>query len=188
MRFGQGAQRGDGGPSPGRPESHACAAGRSAAGGNRARVCRARRAAAVDRDLRGDAGLHDGSRPPRADPTRARSRNWWRTAGRWKQASTLPSTPHTWRRPPGPRSWSSPDRCPTVRRLRSIATSSACTPCPMVLDFRGAGLLSVLDLKPYVVKPNRGVGADVGPHRSTTTPNCWPPMRELNRLAANGWW
>lgn len=29
------------------------------------------------------------------------------------------------------------------------------TPCPAVLDFRGAGLLSVLDLKPYVVKPNR---------------------------------
>ena len=31
----------------------------------------------------------------------------------------------------------------------------ACTRCPMVLDFRGDGLLSVLDLKPYVVKPNR---------------------------------
>lgn len=29
------------------------------------------------------------------------------------------------------------------------------TPCPAVLDFRGEGLLSVLDLKPYVVKPNR---------------------------------
>lgn len=29
------------------------------------------------------------------------------------------------------------------------------TPCPAVLDFRGDGLLSVLDLKPYVVKPNR---------------------------------
>jgi tagatose 6-phosphate kinase len=29
------------------------------------------------------------------------------------------------------------------------------TPCPMVLDFRGEGLLGVLDLKPYVVKPNR---------------------------------
>lgn len=29
------------------------------------------------------------------------------------------------------------------------------TPCPVVLDFRGDGLLSVLDLEPYVVKPNR---------------------------------
>ena len=29
------------------------------------------------------------------------------------------------------------------------------TPCPAVLDFRGQGLLSVLDLKPLLVKPNR---------------------------------
>ncbi len=29
------------------------------------------------------------------------------------------------------------------------------TPCPAVLDFRGEGLLSVLDRKPLVVKPNR---------------------------------
>nr|VFK39343.1 MAG: hexose kinase, 1-phosphofructokinase family [Candidatus Kentron sp. SD]VFK46645.1 MAG: hexose kinase, 1-phosphofructokinase family [Candidatus Kentron sp. SD]VFK80081.1 MAG: hexose kinase, 1-phosphofructokinase family [Candidatus Kentron sp. SD] len=29
------------------------------------------------------------------------------------------------------------------------------THCPMVLDFRGEGLLSVLDLNPLVVKPNR---------------------------------
>ena len=29
------------------------------------------------------------------------------------------------------------------------------TPCPAVLDFCGEGLMSVLDLKPYVVKPNR---------------------------------
>ena len=29
------------------------------------------------------------------------------------------------------------------------------TPCPVVLDFRGEGLMSVLDLEPYVVKPNR---------------------------------
>jgi len=29
------------------------------------------------------------------------------------------------------------------------------TPCPMVLDFRGEGLLSVLDFEAYVVKPNR---------------------------------
>ena len=29
------------------------------------------------------------------------------------------------------------------------------TPCPAILDFRGEGLLSLLDLNPYVVKPNR---------------------------------
>lgn len=29
------------------------------------------------------------------------------------------------------------------------------TPCPAVLDFRGEGLMGVLDLKPLVVKPNR---------------------------------
>jgi 1-phosphofructokinase family hexose kinase len=29
------------------------------------------------------------------------------------------------------------------------------TPCPAVLDFRGPGLLDVLDLEPYVIKPNR---------------------------------
>jgi tagatose 6-phosphate kinase len=29
------------------------------------------------------------------------------------------------------------------------------TRCPAVLDFRGEGLLNVLDLKPYIVKPNR---------------------------------
>ncbi|HYW80908.1 MAG TPA: PfkB family carbohydrate kinase, partial [Thermoguttaceae bacterium] len=41
------------------------------------------------------------------------------------------------------------------------------TECPMVLDFRGEGLLSVLDLRPLVVKPNREelghtVGRSVG--------------------------
>jgi tagatose 6-phosphate kinase len=29
------------------------------------------------------------------------------------------------------------------------------TPCPAILDFRGEGLLACLDLKPFVVKPNR---------------------------------
>jgi tagatose 6-phosphate kinase len=29
------------------------------------------------------------------------------------------------------------------------------TACPAVLDFRGEGLLNVLDLKPFIVKPNR---------------------------------
>ena len=37
------------------------------------------------------------------------------------------------------------------------------TPCPMVLDFRGPGLLGVLDLRPLVVKPNREeLGQTVG--------------------------
>jgi len=37
------------------------------------------------------------------------------------------------------------------------------TPCPVVLDFRGEGLLGVLGLKPLVVKPNRDeLAATVG--------------------------
>ncbi|MGA2064241.1 MAG: PfkB family carbohydrate kinase [Thermoguttaceae bacterium] len=41
------------------------------------------------------------------------------------------------------------------------------TPCPAVLDFRGEGLLAVLDLKPFLVKPNRQelaltLGRDLG--------------------------
>ena len=32
---------------------------------------------------------------------------------------------------------------------------AALTPCPAILDFRGEGLLSCLDLRPLVVKPNR---------------------------------
>ena len=44
-----------------------------------------------------------------------------------------------------------PDGAP-LSLYRELA---ARTPCPMVLDFRGDGLLSVLDLKPHVVKPNR---------------------------------
>jgi tagatose 6-phosphate kinase len=60
----------------------------------------------------------------------------------------------------------------------------AATRCPMVLDFRGEGLLSVLDSKPYVVKPNR---EELG-----HTVNCaldndaalLAAMRELNRRGA----
>ncbi len=60
----------------------------------------------------------------------------------------------------------------------------ACSRCPVVLDFRGDGLLSVLDLKPFVVKPNReeleqtvgrSLGADV---------DLLGAMRQLNRLGA----
>jgi len=39
-----------------------------------------------------------------------------------------------------------------VSFYRQLLEKSA---CPMVLDFRGEGLLSVLDLEPLVVKPNR---------------------------------
>jgi 1-phosphofructokinase family hexose kinase len=39
-----------------------------------------------------------------------------------------------------------------VSLYRELLESTA---CPVVLDFRGEGLLSVLDLAPYVVKPNR---------------------------------
>ncbi len=61
---------------------------------------------------------------------------------------------------------------------------AACTPCPMVLDFRGAGLLSVLDLKPYVVKPNRAeLGQTLGRSLDDDA-ELLDAMRELNRLGA----
>ncbi len=60
----------------------------------------------------------------------------------------------------------------------------AATPCPMVLDFRGAGLLSVLDLKPYVVKPNREeLGQTLG-RALDDEAALLAAMRELNRRGA----
>ncbi len=60
----------------------------------------------------------------------------------------------------------------------------ACTRCPMVLDFRGDGLLSVLDRKPYVVKPNREeLGLTVG-RLLDDDASLLAAMRELNRLGA----
>ena len=54
----------------------------------------------------------------------------------------------------------------------------------MVLDFRGDGLLSVLDLKPYVVKPNREeLGQTVGRSLDDDA-DLLAAMRELNRLGA----
>ena len=58
------------------------------------------------------------------------------------------------------------------------------TPCPAVLDFSGPGLLSVLDLKPLVVKPNREelsrtVGRPLSDDRQLLD-----AMRELNRRGA----
>ncbi len=60
----------------------------------------------------------------------------------------------------------------------------ALTPCPAVCDFRGEGLLGVLDLKPYVVKPNREeLAATVG--RSVDTDaELVEAMQSLNRRGA----
>ena len=61
---------------------------------------------------------------------------------------------------------------------------TACTPCPMVLDFRGEGLLSVLDWKPYVVKPNREeLGQTLGRVLDDDA-DLLAAMRHLNRLGA----
>ena len=152
MRFGQGAQRGHGGPSAGRPESHAGAAGRFAAWGNRPRVCRiwACRGGGSKPVRRRGSARRSSTAPP------ARSRNSWKTAGRWTKASCAPSAPRMPRKPPGPRSWCSSARLPSGAPAFALSRSGGMHPlCPMVLDFRGEGLLSVLDLKPYVVKPNR---------------------------------
>jgi 1-phosphofructokinase family hexose kinase len=60
----------------------------------------------------------------------------------------------------------------------------ASTGCAMVLDFRGEGLLSVLDLKPYVVKPNREeLGLTVGRSLDDDA-DLLTAMRDLNRLGA----
>jgi 1-phosphofructokinase family hexose kinase len=58
------------------------------------------------------------------------------------------------------------------------------TPCPAVLDFRGEGLLSVLDLRPYVVKPNREeLAQTVGKPLRTDAELC-EAMRWLNERGA----
>ena len=58
------------------------------------------------------------------------------------------------------------------------------TPCPAVLDFRGEGLLGVLDRKPLVVKPNREeLAATVGPPLDDDAALC-EAMRQLNDLGA----
>ena len=60
----------------------------------------------------------------------------------------------------------------------------AATPCPMVLDFRGEGLLSVLDLKPYVVKPNREELGQTFGRSLDDDAALLGAMRELNRRGA----
>jgi tagatose 6-phosphate kinase len=58
------------------------------------------------------------------------------------------------------------------------------TPCPAVLDFRGRELLSVLDLKPLVVKPNREEMAKTMDSPLATDKDLLDAMRHLNRLGA----
>lgn len=58
------------------------------------------------------------------------------------------------------------------------------TPCPAVLDFRGEGLLDVLDLKPYVVKPNREELARTMGRPLETDESLLEAMRKLNRRGA----
>ena len=58
------------------------------------------------------------------------------------------------------------------------------TPCPVVLDFRGPGLLGVLDLEPLVVKPNRQELAETLGRPLETDEELRAAMRELNRRGA----
>jgi 1-phosphofructokinase family hexose kinase len=58
------------------------------------------------------------------------------------------------------------------------------TPCPAVLDFRGEGLLACLDLKPYVVKPNREELAQTVGRPLTTDDDLREAMQSLNRRGA----
>ena len=58
------------------------------------------------------------------------------------------------------------------------------TPCPVVLDFRGLGLLSVLDLKPYVIKPNREELADTIGMTLDNDKKLVEAMRSLNERGA----
>jgi 1-phosphofructokinase family hexose kinase len=60
----------------------------------------------------------------------------------------------------------------------------ALTPCPAILDFRGAGLLSVLDLRPYAVKPNREELALTVDFPLATDDDVWRAMRSLNERGA----
>jgi 1-phosphofructokinase family hexose kinase len=58
------------------------------------------------------------------------------------------------------------------------------TPCPAVLDFRGPGLMGLLDLKPYVVKPNREELSRTAGHELTDDRDLVSAMRQLNRRGA----
>lgn len=58
------------------------------------------------------------------------------------------------------------------------------TPCPAVLDFRGPGLMSVLDLQPYVVKPNRDELARTVGRPLDSDEDLLAAMRSLNARGA----
>ena len=58
------------------------------------------------------------------------------------------------------------------------------TACPAVLDFRGQGLLDVLDLKPLVVKPNRDELARTLKCPLATDTELLEAMRSLNERGA----
>lgn len=58
------------------------------------------------------------------------------------------------------------------------------TPCPAVLDFRGQGLLSVLDLEPLLVKPNREELARTVGDSLETDDDLLRAMRSLNDRGA----
>ena len=58
------------------------------------------------------------------------------------------------------------------------------TPCPAVLDFRGQGLLDLLDLRPWLVKPNREeLAASLG-RELDTDQELLAAMAELNQRGA----
>ena len=65
---------------------------------------------------------------------------------------------------------------------------AACTPCPAILDFRGEGLLATLDLKPYVVKPNREELAQTLGRPIATDNELRDAMQVLNRRRPVGRW
>jgi 1-phosphofructokinase family hexose kinase len=58
------------------------------------------------------------------------------------------------------------------------------TPCPVVADFRGAGLEGVLDLRPLVVKPNREELGHTAGHPLENDRELVEAMRVLNRRGA----
>lgn len=58
------------------------------------------------------------------------------------------------------------------------------TPCPAILDFRGEGLLACLELKPYVVKPNREELAQTVGRPLKTDQELVEAMLSVNRRGA----
>ena len=107
------------------------------------------RALSLGPDPRGHAGLHHDPGPATGSVTELVENGRPLDPGRTRRV------------PPGLRRRSRPgrrrraDRLPAARHPGLLPRAAERTPCPAVLDFRGPGLLSVLDLEPLVVKPNR---------------------------------